>query len=380
MRRVSKDADLGNVTPYASTSAALALTGSGPGPGALYCRPAGERKRHMHTIDLSRWRHEHVFLGRSHRKNERKAWAVIGLTATMMVVELVAGSLYGSMALIADGWHMATHVGALGITALAYYYARRHASDPAFSFGTGKFGDLAGFSSAMIFAVICLIIAYQSLTRLIAPVAISFDEAILVASVGLCVNLLSAYLLHERLEGGDGPDGHGYEAHAAHPHGHSHGHGHRHDHRDTQHRDYNLHSAHLHVLADGLTSFLAVVALVTGRNYGWVWMDPMMGIVGSIVIARWSYALIRDSAKVLLDAQASPELAAEIRRAVEAGSEDRVADLHLWRLGPGHFGAIVSIVSDRPRPASEFKSRLAHRRELAHLTVEVNACPTDHAA
>ena len=332
----------------------------------------------MHTIDLSRWRHEHVFLGRSHRKNERKAWAVIGLTATMMVVELVAGSLYGSMALLADGWHMATHVGALGITALAYYYARRHASDPAFSFGTGKFGDLAGFSSAMILAVISLIIAYQSVTRLFAPVAISFDEAILVASVGLCVNLLSAYLLHERLEGGDSPDRHGHEATAAHQHGHSHGH--REDHDHAQHRDYNIRSAHLHVLADGLTSFLAVIALVTGRNYGWVWMDPMMGIVGSIVIARWSYGLMRDSAKVLLDAQASPELAAEIRRAVEAGSEDRVADLHLWRLGPGHFGAIVSIVSDRPRPASEFKSRLAHRRELAHLTVEVNACPTHHAA
>lgn len=319
----------------------------------------------MHTIDLSRWRHEHVFLGRSHRKNERKAWAVIGLTATMMVVELVAGSLYGSMALIADGWHMATHVGALGITAFAYAYARRHADDPAFSFGTGKLGDLAGFSSAVVLGVICLIIAYDSASRLIAPVAISFDAAILVACVGLVVNLLSAYLLSERHEG-----------EAAHAHPHPHPHGQRHAH---QHRDYNLHSAHLHVLADGLTSFLAVVALTAGRVYGWVWLDPLMGIVGSIVIARWSYALARDASRVLLDAQAGPELAAEIRRSIEASGNDRVADLHLWRLGPGQIGAILSIVSDRPRPAAEYKALLAHRRELAHLTVEVNACAS-HAA
>ena len=323
----------------------------------------------MHTSDLSRWQHAHVFLGAAHRKNERKAWAVIALTATMMVVELAAGSLYGSMALIADGWHMATHVGALGITALAYAYARRHASDPAFSFGTGKLGDLAGFSSAMILAVICLIIAYDSVTRLFVPVAISFDQAILVAAVGLCVNLLSAYLLHERQED---------DAHDHH-HGHARGHAHAHSHGHARHHDYNLRSAHLHVLADGLTSFLALVALMSGRAYGWVWMDPIMGIIGSIVIARWSYALLRDSSRVLLDAQASPELAAEIRRAVEAGGDDRVADLHLWRLGPGHFGAIVSIVSDRPRPAAEIKALLAHRRELAHLTVEVNACP-EHAA
>ena len=323
----------------------------------------------MHTIDLSRWQHQHVFLGSAHRKNERRAWAVIALTGVMMAVELAAGSLYGSMALIADGWHMATHVGALGLTALAYVYARRHASDPAFSFGTGKLGDLAGFSSAMILAVISLFIAYESVSRLFAPVAISFDQAILVAALGLCVNLTSAYLLHEGQGGGASEDRHrDAHGHGGHDHAHAHSRGH------AVHRDYNLRSAHLHVLADGLTSFLALVALLSGRAYGWVWMDPIMGIVGSIVIARWSYGLLRESARVLLDAQASPELAAEIRRVIESESEDRVADLHLWRLGPGHFGAIVSIVSARPRPAAEFKAMLGHCRELAHLTVEVNAC------
>ncbi len=311
----------------------------------------------MHTLDLSRWQHQHDFLGRSHRRNELKARVVIALTAAMMVVELAAGSLFGSMALLAEGWHMSTHVGALGIAALAYAYARRHASDPAFSFGTGKFGDLAGFSSAVVLAVISLFIAYELVTRLFLPVAISFDQAILVACVGLGVNLVSAYVLHERDEG-----------HGEHAHGHAHA--------AAQHHDHNIRSARLHVLADGLTSVLAIVALVTGRALGWVWMDPLTGIVGSIVIARWSYGLMRDSSKVLLDVQASPELAEEMRRAVESGGDDRVANLHLWRLGPGHVAAIVSIVTDHPRPAAEFKKVFRKWSELAHLTVEVNACPT----
>lgn len=310
----------------------------------------------MHTIDLRQWQHRHSFLGRSHRRNERKAWLVMGLTVAMMVVELVAGSLYNSMALLADGWHMATHAGALGITAAAYAYARRHASNPLFTFGTGKFGDLAGFSSAMILGVICLILAYDSIGRLFSPVAISFDEAIAVACLGLAVNLVSAYLLKEREQ----------------DHEHDHGHA------DAHHRDHNLRSAHLHVLADSLTSVLAIVALVTGRAYGWVWMDPLMGVVGSLVIARWSCGLIRDTSKVLLDVEASPPLAKEIRRAIEESGEDRVADLHLWRVGPGHFAAIVSVVSDCPRPAAEFKKRLSRWKELAHVTIEVNPCPTHY--
>lgn len=319
-------------------------------------KPDRVKRRTMHTIDLSQWQHEHSFLGRSHRRNERRAWLVMGLTVVMMAVELVAGSLYNSMALLADGWHMATHAGALGITAAAYAYARRHKSNPAFTFGTGKFGDLAGFSSAMILGVICLILAYDSIGRLFSPVAISFDEAIAVACLGLAVNLVSAYLLHER---GLDPE-------------------HKHHHAHVHHRDHNLRSAHLHVLADGLTSILAILALVTGRAYGWVWMDPMMGIVGSIVIARWSYGLIRDTSKVLLDAEANPPLAEEIRNAIEQSGDDKIADLHLWRVGPGHFAAIVSVVSDRPRPAAEFKKRLGRWKELAHVTVEVNPCPIHH--
>ena len=292
----------------------------------------------------------------------------MALTLTMMVVELVAGSIFGSMALIADGWHMATHAGALAITALAYVYARRHAEDPAYTFGTGKFGDLAGFTSAVILAVISLMIAYQSADRLVAPVGIAFDQAIVVAVLGLVVNLVSAYLLHE---GGEARE-------HRHNHGPEDGHGH-HDHAHHHHRDYNLRSAHLHVLADGLTSVLAIVALATGRAYGWVWMDPVMGIAGSVVIARWSYGLIRDTSRVLLDARASPRLAEEIRRTLEAGRGDRVVDLHLWRIGPGHVAVIVSVVTARPRPAAEFKRLLAGFAEIAHLTVEVHACPTHEA-
>ena len=317
----------------------------------------------MHMTDLSTWQHGHVFLGRSHRRNERKAWAVMALTLSMMVVELVAGSVFGSMALIADGWHMATHAGALAITALAYVYARRHAEDPTYTFGTGKFGDLAGFTSAVILAVISLMIGYQSIERLLAPVGIAFDQAIAVAVMGLVVNLVSAYLLHEGAE----PREHRHEHESEDERGRAHRH---------HHRDYNLRSAHLHVLADGLTSVLAIVALAAGRTYGWVWMDPVMGIAGSIVIARWSYGLIRDTSKVLLDAQASPKLAEEIRRTLEAGSGDRVVDLHLWRIGPGHVAAIVSVVTDRPRPAAEFKRLLGGFAEIGHLTIEVHACPT----
>jgi cation diffusion facilitator family transporter len=333
----------------------------------------------MPTSDLSFWRHDHLFLGRTHRRNERKAWAVMALTLVMMAVELAAGSIYGSMALIADGWHMATHLGALGITAAAYVYARRHAGDPTFTFGTGKFGDLAGFSSAVILALISLMIAYVSLGRLIHPEPISFDQAILVACVGLAVNLASAYLLHEKVEVDGRGHPHDHDG-TAHGHAHAHLHSHREDDRSDatqRQRDHNLRSARLHVLADGLTSLLAIFALTTGKAFGWVWLDPAMSIVGSIMIARWSYALIRDTSMVLLDAQASPKLAEGIRAAIEAEPGDRVADLHVWRVGPGHFAAIVSVVSERPRSADAFKRRLAAWPELCHVTVEVNAAPVD---
>src|SRR5262245_14964173 len=265
----------------------------------------------MHTHSLDRWRHGHVFLGKKHARNERRTWAVVALTATMMVAEIVGGTLFGSMALIADGWHMATHAGALAIAALAYRFARRHAHDPRFSFGTGKLGELAGFSSALILGVIAALIAYESFQRLLSPVAIGFDPAMAIAALGLAVNLASAWLLW---------DDHHETDHARSPHGH---------------HDHNLRAAYLHVLADALTSVLALVALLAGRLYGWVWMDPLMGIVGAGVIAASSWSLMRSSGAVLLDAVPNPELARQIRDRLEVGG-DRLGDLHLLRVRPGH--------------------------------------------
>lgn len=304
--------------------------------------------------------HGHVFLGEDHHRNERRTWAVITITAAMMAVEIVAGTIYGSMALVADGWHMATHAAALLIAALAYRLARRRAEDRRFTFGTGKLGDLAGFGSAVILALIALLIGWECLKRLVDPVPISFGQAIAVAVIGLIVNLGCAWLLR---------DGHGHHHHGhGHDHDHDHDHGHHHGHGA---RDNNLRAAYLHVLADALTSVLAIVALVLGRQSGWLWMDPLMGIVGSLVIARWSWGLIRDTGRVLLDYIPEDEdLPEEIRAAIETGA-DRITDLHVWQLGPGHHGAILSIVSVAPQAAAAYRARLAHLSELSHLTIEV---------
>ena len=316
----------------------------------------------MHSHSIDPWRHEHVFLGDEHVRNERRTRWVIGLTAAMMAAEIAAGAIFGSMALTADGWHMATHAAALSISALAYSYARRHARDPRFAFGTGKLGDLAGFASAIVLALVALLIAWESLVRLSAPVSIRFDEAIAVAAIGLAVNLASAWLLH-------GGGGHG----AAH-HDHAH-HDHDHDHRDHHHhhRDHNLRSAYLHVLADALTSVLAIVGLLAGRVFGWDWMDPLMGLVGAAVIARWSWGLLRESGLVLLDAVPDRHLAEEMRERLEIDG-DRVSDLHLWRIGPGHNAAVVALVSDRPAAPDHYKARLAGLPHLSHVTVEVQSC------
>lgn len=304
--------------------------------------------------------HEHVFLGESHSRNERRTWLVIALTATMMVAEIAAGTVYGSLALVADGWHMATHAAALLISALAYLYARRHARDPHFSFGTGKLGDLAGFASAIVLALVALLIAWESLLRLSAPVAISFREAIAVAVVGLVVNLVCAWLLR------DGDHGHRHQHAAGHDHGHHHDH-HHHAHA----ADNNLRAAYLHVLADALTSVLAIAALLLGSVYGWLWADPLIGLVGAAVIARWSWSLIRDAGAVLLDyVPTDDRLQLELREAIESEG-DEIADLHVWRLGPGHHGAIVSIRSRRPRPTAFYRHKLAHLDGLSHLTIEV---------
>lgn len=306
----------------------------------------------MHTHTIANWSHDHAFLGARHAENERRTWLVVALTAAMMVVEIVGGTIYGSMALVADGWHMSTHAGALAIAAFAYRYARGHARDPRFSFGTGKVGELAGYSSALILAVISLLIGHQSVSRLFSPVTISFDEATVIAAIGLGVNLASAWLLNEQ-------------------HEHEHEHEHHHDHH--HHHDHNLRAAYLHVLADAMTSVLAIGALLTGRFFGWTWMDPVMGIVGALVIAHWSLRLLRNAGAVLLDTVVDPQLAARIRTKLEVDG-DRISDLHLWRVGPGHAALIAAIVSDQPRSPESYKARLADLDGLSHITIEVHPC------
>jgi len=322
----------------------------------------------MHSHDLSAYEHHHAFGTDERTKGERRTWWVIALTFTMMTVEIAAGMMFGSMALLADGWHMGTHAAALGITVFAYIYARRHATDDRYSFGTGKVGALGGFASAVGLAVVALMVFGESVARLSSPLTIRFDEAIGVAVVGLVVNLGSAALLHDD--------------HHHHHHGHDHDHDdddhHDHDHpHGHQHHDHNLRGAYLHVLADALTSVLAIAALVAGKQLGWVWMDPMMGIVGALVIARWSMGLLRDTSRVLLDGELAESRRARIREAIEADGDNRVADLHVWRVGPKHLASIISVVTHHPRDPSHYKRLLSDHHDLVHVTVEVHQCPGD---
>ncbi len=392
--------------------------------------------------------HSHVFLGEGQEKSERKTWAVIWLCAAMMAAEIVGGWLFGSIALIADGLHMSTHAGALLLAALAYMFARRYANDPRFTFGTGKLGDLAGFTSAIILAMIALLIGYEAVSRLIAPVPIRFAEAIPIAFLGLAVNVASAWLL----SGGAHP-GHSHShgsAHADHdepkriatgggeavldviedgvpprfrlragsipasavsvetirpdgarqafrfverggylesvdeipePHDfaanvtidsetqtvvfaeHEHAHG-------AAARDNNMRAAVIHVMADATVSVMVIVGLVLARAFGWLWMDPVAGIIGALVIASWSAGLIRDTSAVLLDMNPDRRMADNLRRAIE-GEGDEIADLHLWRLGPGHLGAIVSVITRSARSEADYRARLTRFRALSHLTIEV---------
>jgi cation diffusion facilitator family transporter len=404
----------------------------------------------MSDTDLAT--HTHVFLGEGHERNERRTWLVIWLCGAMMIAEIVGGLLFGSIALVADGLHMSTHAGALLLAALAYTYARKRAGDPNFTFGTGKFGDLAGFTSAIILAMIALLIVYESVSRLFAPVTIHFTEAIPIACLGLAVNVASAWLL----SGG------------GHHHGHSHGHAHEgHDHDEAHHistgvgsivlevfedgvpprfrlrvetgptlaaqttsietvrpdgsrqlfamkdqdgylesveeipephaftahvrtgqqdypavfeehehahdsadRDNNMRAAIIHVMADAAVSVLVITGLVLARTFGWLWMDPLAGIIGATVIASWSYGLIRDTGAILLDMNPDQRMANNLRQAVESGG-DQLADLHLWRLGPGHLGAIISVITAQARDTDYYRARLARFKSLSHLTVEV---------
>jgi cation diffusion facilitator family transporter len=316
----------------------------------------------MHTHSIEPWQHPHVFLGAKHDRHERRTWFVVALTAAMMVAEIIGGSMFGSMAVVADGWHMATHAGALTIAALAYRFARRHAHDPRFTFGTGKMGELAAFCSAVILALVAAAIGYEALTRLYAPVAIDFEQATWLAVVGLGVNLGSAWLLFDK-------DHH----HGAHAHDDDDDHDHAHHHHA---HDSNIRAAYVHVLADAMTSVLAIVGLLAGRFYGWVFMDPLMALVGVGVILSWSIGLIRSSGTVLLDMVPDRHLAGRIRKRLELDG-DRVSDLHLWRLGPGHAGLIAAVVSDRPQAPAVYKRRLAGIAGLSHVTIEVHACE-DH--
>lgn len=287
--------------------------------------------------------HDHVFLGAAHEENARRTLWVVMLTVVMMVAEIAAGYLTGSMALLADGFHMATHAGALGIAAAAYAYAKRHARSARYSFGTGKVGDLGGFASALILALVALGIGVESVIRLLEPTEVQFGTATLIAVVGLVVNIVSALLL-----------------------GHGHSHGHDHDHH---HQDNNLKSAYVHVLADALTSVLAIAALLAGRYLGWAWLDPVIGIVGAIVIARWAWSLMGATAGVLLD-QTDEHVAAEIRERVEQPGDARITDLHVWRVGPDAHAAIVSVLGQATTDAESIRERLKPVHEVSHLTVE----------
>jgi cation diffusion facilitator family transporter len=319
--------------------------------------------------------HSHVFLGEAHEANEQRTWVVIGLCTVMMAAEILGGWVFGSIALIADGLHMSTHAGALLLAALAYTLARRHADDPRFTFGAGKFGDLAGFASAIVLAMIALLIGYEAAGRFVSPVPIHFAEAIAIAFVGLMVNAASVWLLSGATHSGH-DHGHGH----AHPHGGSDSDGAptaRHDHAARNRtaapaatRDNNLRSAIVHVLADGAVSVMVILGLSLAWAFGWLWMDPLAGVIGAVVIASWSAALIRDSGAVLLDMNPDRRMADDLRQAI-AAEGDAIADLHLWRLGPGHLGAIVSIVTPSGRSEADYRAKLADFPALSHLTIEV---------
>lgn len=298
----------------------------------------------------SHFTHDHLFLGAAHDDNARRTLWVVALTFVMMIGEIAAGYITGSMALLADGFHMATHAGALGIAAAAYGFARRHANNSRFSFGTGKVGDLAGFASAIVLGLVSIGIAGESIVRLFQPTTVAFTEATVIAVVGLAVNIVSAFLLSGN---------HGHHGHDHHDHSHAHAH----------HHDNNLRSAYLHVLADALTSVLAIVALLAGRYLGWVWLDPVIGIVGALVIAKWAYGLMCDSAAVLLDTT-DEHVAAEIRELLESTDDVRISDLHVWQVGPQARAAIVSVVAAASVSADAIRERLAPVHELSHLTVE----------
>ncbi len=295
----------------------------------------------MHEHTIQNLQHHHDFSLKNER-GERRTMYVLILTAITMVVEIVAGSVFGSMALLADGWHMATHVAAFLITIYAYRYARRYKKNAAYSFGTGKVSVLGGFASAVALAVVALLMLVESLHRLVDPQAIQFNAAIGVAVIGLVINVISAFLLKD-------------------------------DHHHHQH-DHNLKAAYFHVLADALTSLLAIVALLAGKYFGWHWLDPAMGVVGAVIITRWSYGLVKQTAPILLDGSIDEQYKLKVKDCIERDSDNRVSDIHIWKISPSHYAAIISLVTDHPQPNAYYKNLLTGFDKLVHITVEVNEC------
>ncbi len=307
----------------------------------------------MHIHTLENWQHSHDFSVKND-KGERRTKYVLILTAITMIVEIIAGSVFGSMALLADGWHMGTHVAAFMITIFAYRYARKHADNPAYAFGTGKVSVLGGFASAVALAVVALVMLVESMQRIIDPHTIQFNEAIAVASLGLLINVISAFLLKDE---------------------HHH---HHHDHGDHHHHhDHNLRAAYLHVLADALTSLLAIIALVSGKYFGWDWLDPIMGIVGAVIITRWSYGLLKQTGPILLDGSIEETYQASIKETIEKDSDNQISDIHIWKVGANHYAAIISVVTHFPKSTEYYKELLNDFHKLSHITIEVNACDGD---
>lgn len=307
----------------------------------------------MHIQTLDHWQHSHDF-SVNQNQAEKNTKIVMLITAATMIAEIVAGTILGSMALLADGWHMATHLAAFGITVFAYRYARQHANDDRYTFGTGKVSVLGGFASAVALAVIAFVMAFESVGRFFQPQAIQFNEAIGVAILGLMVNLVSAWLLQ-------GDHGHSHDHH----HG-SHGHPH--------HADHNLRAAYVHVLADALTSVLAIIALFAGKFLGWIWLDAAMGLVGAGVITKWAYNLVSDTGSILLDGGIDKHTKLDILNAIEDDADNRVVDLHVWRVSQKHLSTTVSLVTHYPQAPEYYKSLLSHIPSLSHVLIEVNPC------
>ena len=306
----------------------------------------------MDQNSLKQWQHEHNFFS-INEKGERRTKYVLILTAVTMVAEIVAGTVFGSMALLADGWHMGTHVAAFLITIYAYRFARKHQNNPDYAFGTGKVGVLGGFTSAIALAIVALLMLVESVHRIIEPTEIQFNAAIGVAVLGLLVNVASAFILKDH-------------------HDHSHGHSHSHDHEHSHEHDHNLHAAYMHVLADALTSLLAIVALLAGKYFGLNWLDPIMGVVGAIIITRWAYGLIKQTSPILLDASIEQSYKSAITKKIEMDSDSRIVDLHIWKVSAHHYAIIISIVSQHPKEVEEYKRILAEFEKLSHITIEVN--------